>query len=173
MGGAVFAGAGGANWVSFPDMKKPTLPLILSAALVFAFAPGGAYAEEPEADAAPAFAAMLTDATLKGSWAPIDGGALGDEKGDGYEIVSAKKKEGDVWVIVSKFKVDGEVVEYPMEVVVKFAGDVAVLVLDDAPTAGGGKYSARVMFHNDVYAGSWWGGEKKGTISGTISRGGE
>jgi hypothetical protein len=49
-----------------------------------------------------------------------------------------------------------------------------VLILDDA-RAGPGKanWSARILFHDDVYAGRWWETANKehgGTISGTITR---
>lgn len=39
---------------------------------------------------------------------------------------------------------------------VKFAGDTTVLILDNV-RAGPGKanWSARIMFHDDVYAGRW------------------
>jgi hypothetical protein len=72
-------------------------------------------------------------------------------------------------------KVQGQEVEFPFPVTVKFAGDVAVLIMDNIPLGDGETWSARVLFHDDVYAGSWWGkdkAEKSGVISGTITRGG-
>ena len=149
-------------------LVQPTFAIIAVISLVFA---GTSPAEKKGEDVEATFSAMLANATLKGSWAPISGGALGGEKDDGYKIVSATKKEGDIWIIVYRVDFDGKTIDFPMPVTVKFAGDVAVLILDNVPTASGSTYSARVMFHNDVYAGSWWGkGEKGGTISGTISR---
>jgi hypothetical protein len=121
------------------------------------------------------FVAMVKNSTLKGTWAPIMGGQLGSEKKDeAYRIVRAEKKEGDKWAIVSLFEFNGQQVEYPIQAVVKFAGDTAVLILDDV-RAGPGKanWSARVMFHDDVYTGRWWESanrEHGGTISGTVSR---
>ena len=121
------------------------------------------------------FVAMVKNSTLKGTWAPIMGGQLGSEKKDqAYRIVRAEKKEGDKWAIVSLFEFNGQQVEYPVEAMVKFAGDTAILILDDV-RAGPGKanWSARVMFHDDVYTGRWWEAtnrEHGGTISGTVSR---
>jgi hypothetical protein len=121
------------------------------------------------------FVAMVKNSTLKGTWAPIMGGQLGSEKKDeAYRIVRAEKKEGDKWAIVSLFEVNGQQIEYPIQAVVKFAGDTAVLILDNV-RAGPGKanWSARVMFHDDVYTGRWWESanrEHGGTISGTVSR---
>jgi hypothetical protein len=128
-----------------------------------------------DADMESKFIAMVKNSTLKGTWAPIMGGQLGSEKKDeAYRIVRAEKKEGDKWAIVSLFEFNGQQVEYPIQAVVKFAGDTAVLILDNV-RAGPGKanWSARVMFHDDIYTGRWWESanrEHGGTISGTVSR---
>ena len=120
------------------------------------------------------FIAMLKNATLKGTWAPVAGGKQGGEKGnDSYKIARAEKKDGK-WFIVSVFNVQGRDIEFPIPATVKFAGDTAVLILDDT-RAGPGKanWSARILFHDDVYAGRWWETANKehgGTISGTITR---
>jgi hypothetical protein len=122
------------------------------------------------------FINMLKDATLKGTWAPVAQGKLGAEKGDDrYRIARVEKVEGDKWSIVSVFKVRNQDIEFPIPATVKFAGDTAVLILDNV-RAGPGKanWSARVMFHDDVYAGRWWetaNREHGGTIAGTITRG--
>ena len=121
------------------------------------------------------FVAMLKNATLKGSWAPVQQGRLGTEKGDdSYRIARVEKSSEGKWSIVSVFTVQGQQVEYPIPASVKFAGDTAVLILDNV-RAGPGKanWSARVMFHEDVYAGRWWETTDKehgGTIAGTITR---
>lgn len=121
------------------------------------------------------FVAMLNNATLKGTWAPVQQGKLGGEKGnDSYRIARVEKKQGDQWSVVSVFNVQGQTIEFPIAATVKFAGDTAVLMLDNV-RAGPGKanWSARVMFHDDVYAGRWWetaNREHGGTIAGTITR---
>lgn len=148
---------------------KPILSL-----LALLIAAGSAFAQgDPDMEAK--FVAMLKNSTLKGTWAPIMQGTLGSEKKDeAYRIVRAEKKEGDNWAIVSLFEFNGQQVEYPIPAVVKFAGDTAILILNNV-RAGPGKanWSARVMFHDDVYTGRWWetaNREHGGTISGTISR---
>jgi hypothetical protein len=121
------------------------------------------------------FIAMLKNATLKGTWAPVQQGKLGAEKGnDSYRIARVEKMDGDKWSIVSKFSYNGQQVEFPIPATVKFAGDTAILILDNV-RAGQGKanWSARVMFHDDVYTGRWWettNREHGGTIAGTITR---
>jgi hypothetical protein len=130
-----------------------------------------------DADVETKFIAMLKNATLKGSWAPIAQGRLGGERGDdGYRIARVEKGEGGKWSIVSVFTVRDRQIEFPISASVKFAGDTAVLILENV-RAGPGKanWSARVMFHDDVYAGRWWetaNREHGGTIAGTITRGG-
>lgn len=121
------------------------------------------------------FIAMLKNATLKGSWAPVQQGKLGSERSDsGYRIARVEKGTGGQWSIVSLFAVQGRTVEFPIAASVKFAGDTAVLILDDVK-AGPGKanWSARILFFDDVYTGRWWETANKehgGTIAGTIVR---
>ena len=63
-------------------------------------------------DAEAKFVAMLKDATLKGSWAPIRQGQLGSEKKDeGYRIARVEKKDGDKWAIVSLIDYQGRQIE--------------------------------------------------------------
>lgn len=133
-----------------------------------------AVADDPT-DAEAKFVAMLKNATLKGSWAPVMKGGLGTERGnDQYRIARAEKTADGDWAIVSKFNVGGRDVEFPIRATVKFAGDTAVLILDNVRAGpGAANWSARVMFHDDVYVGRWWetaNREHGGTISGTITR---
>lgn len=146
--------------------------LLALLALLALTSPGHA---QGDSDTESKFIAMVKNATLKGTWAPIAGGQLGSEKKDeAYRIVRAEKKEDGKWNIVSLFEVRGELVEFPISAVVKFAGDTAVLILDNV-RAGPGRanWSARVMFHDDVYTGRWWetaNREHGGTISGLVTR---
>ena len=121
------------------------------------------------------FIAMLKNATLKGTWAPVAQGKLGAEKGDdSYRIARVEKSDSGKWTIVSVFNVRDRAIEFPIPASVKFAGDTAVLILDDVRAGPGNKnWSARVMFHEDVYTGRWWETANKehgGTIAGTVTR---
>lgn len=132
--------------------------------------PGHAAADDA-ATLQAAFVAMLKDATLEGAWVPVQGGKSGEQKVDRYQVVRAEKIEGDQWRIISKMTHQGQEIEVPIPVIVKWAGDTAVMILDDVATGGGKSYSARVLFHNDRYAGSWWASNQPGgLVSGTISR---
>lgn len=128
-----------------------------------------------EVDMEAKFIAMLKNSTLKGTWAPIQRSELGAEKKDeGYRIVRVEKKEGDQWALVTLYEFRGRQVEFPMPATVKFAGDTAVLILNNVRAGQGqANWSARVMFHDDVYTGRWWettNREHGGTVVGTITR---
>jgi hypothetical protein len=155
--------------------------LFKTIALVLVSLSGIAYsiAEEPSEKVASEteamenqFSAMLKGATLKGTWAAVGPVGLGEDKQDGYQIVEAKKVKGDKWVMVSRFEYKGQQMDIPVPVVIKFAGDTAVMILNDLPTGDGATWSARILFHNDVYTGSWWESTRKkgGILSGIVSR---
>jgi len=120
------------------------------------------------------FVAMLKNATLKGTWAPVQQAQLGtSRKDDGYRIARVEKKDGDKWMLIYLVTYQGKEIEYPMPVTVKFAGDTAVLILDNV-RAGRDKanWSARVMFQENVYTGRWWetgNKEHGGTIEGVVT----
>ena len=119
------------------------------------------------------FIAMLKDATLKGTWAPVQQAQISTtRKDDGYRVARVENKEGDKWSLVYLITYQGKEMEFPMPVTVKFAGDTAVLILDNV-RAGRDKanWSARVMFHENIYTGRWWetgNKEHGGTIEGII-----
>jgi hypothetical protein len=117
------------------------------------------------------FKTILTKATLAGRWAPIKEGALGEEKADKYEIVSVGKVSGDSWVVNAKMKYGGREFVAPFPVKMRWAGDAAVLIVDNLQMPGGqNSYSARVMFYENTYAGTWSGGGHGGMLSGLITQ---
>ena len=145
--------------------------------LVLTVAAGVPSLAQSNTDVEANFIAMLKNATLKGTWAPVQQGHLGAAKADeAYRIARVGKKEGDKWVLVSLVNYQGKEMEYPIPVVVKFAGDTAVLILDNVRAGqGAANWSARVMFHENVYAGRWWetaNRDHSGTIGGTITQAG-
>src|SRR5262249_36171887 len=73
------------------------------------------------------FIAMLKNATLKGTWAPVQQGRLGGERGDdSYRIARVEKGENGKWSIVSVVNVRDRQIEFPIPASVKFAGDTTV-----------------------------------------------
>ena len=117
------------------------------------------------------FKELLANSTLAGRWASVKEGELGEEKQDQYNIVSASKVKDDAWVIMAKMKYRDREMEIPFPVKVQFAGDTPVIVVDQLAVPGGGTYSARVLFFEKTYAGSWTGADGRGgLISGVVKK---
>lgn len=126
--------------------------------------------EEAEAK----FKALLADVTLSGRWSSIKEGNLGPEKEDRYNIVSAVKGNGDSWVINARMKYGEKEFVVPIPVKIKWAGDTPVLTVDNVGMPGGSAtYSARVLFYEKTYSGSWRGARGGGLIYGIITSGAE
>lgn len=156
------------------SLRRGCLP-VLASLLAFAIAAGVSALAQGNPNVEANFIAMLKNATLKGTWAPMQKGQLGATKVDeGYRIARVEKKEGDKWLLVTLVNFQGKEIEYPFPVVVKFAGDTAVLILDDVRAGqGAANWSARILFHENVYAGRWWetaNRDHAGTIGGTITQ---
>jgi hypothetical protein len=154
---------------------RNSLLLLLMVVAGWMFVSASPAQAQGDAEAEGKFVAMLKNATLKGTWAPIAQGRLGGERGnDSYRIARVEKGEGGKWSVVSIFTVRDRDIEFPISCDVKFAGDTAVLILNNVRAGpGNANWSARVMFFDDVYAGRWWETANKehgGTISGTITR---
>ena len=115
------------------------------------------------------FKTTLTKATFTGRWCSIKDGKLGPEKEDKYTIIGVNKLGGDVWIINARIQYGGKDITAPIPVKVKWAGDTAVIVVDDVGVPGSGSYSARVLVYRDTYAGSWTGGDHGGLMNGVIT----
>src|ERR1700722_20389543 len=121
-------------------------------------------AAPPTADELEAkFKASMTDIMMSGHSFPVKDGALGAAKEDKYSIVNVEKVSGSTWVIHARMRN----VVMPIPVKVMWAGDTAVIIVDNlqipgAGNYGGTTYSARVMIYETTYAGSWSGGDHGG-----------
>ena len=154
-------------------MKKIIRLSIALAAFLFLSAP--TTFAQGDTNSEPRFIAMLKNATLKGTWAPVAQSQMGAQRQDeGYRIARAEKREGDNWAIVTLVSFQGREIEFAMPAMVKFAGDTAVLILENVRAGQGqANWSARVMFFDNVYAGRWWETSNKehgGTVAGTITQ---
>ena len=116
-----------------------------------------------------AFASKLTGATLAGFFS-LDGKDSVPNKPDRYQIVSAKKLNGDDWVITSKMKIGDNEVDIPIVIKVYWADDTPVMSLTDLTIPGMGTFTSRVMFHGDRYVGTWQHGEMGGHMWGVVEK---
>jgi hypothetical protein len=114
-------------------------------------------------------AAMLTNAVLTGRWCLIQNGEMTADKADKYRIQGATRIGGDSWLINAHIQYGERDFVAPIPVKVKWAGDTPVIVVDNLPVPGGGTYSARVLFHDNTYSGTWSGTNHAGLLHGTIS----
>lgn len=122
------------------------------------------------------FEEALTGAVLEGIW-QVTGknGLRSDEplsepRTERYTIASAKKVDGEHWVIGARIEFGEVDVTVPVPVRVLWAGDTPVITLDDLNVPMIGEYSARVMIHNGFYSGVWYSNAKNygGILTGRI-----
>lgn len=114
-----------------------------------------------------AFAKLMTGATLVGNFTVGNDGSVDPKtllKPDRYELATVNKVKDEVWLFVYVHKG----VPIPLTMKVLWAGTTPVLTLDEFTIAGMGTFSARLMFHDDLYAGTWKHGLKGGLMFGKI-----
>lgn len=150
---------------SFLSIRLFTFAAVL---MVACFTALNSFAQDAKSDMEAKFIALLSDATLQGRWAPLKDGQLGPEKEDSYQIVSAQKMDGDRWQINARLRYGGQSIDVPVPATVKFAGDAAILVVDDFSLGNYRAYSARLLFHNGTYSGTWSGGDHGGMMYGVV-----
>ena len=115
------------------------------------------------------FISTLTAATLSGRACGIKDARLGPDKEDSYNITSVAKQSEDHWLINAHIKYGQNNYDIPIPAQVKWAGDTAVLILDNISLGGTNTYSARVLIYNNTYAGTWSGGDHGGLVNGVIT----
>lgn len=88
-----------------------------------------------------------------------------------YRILSVKKMEnGDYWLITARIKYGKNDVTVPMPLEVKWSGETPVITLDKVTIPGLGTFSSRVLFHENMYAGTWKHDSVGGHLFGTVEK---
>lgn len=128
----------------------------------------------PSTKAAPPIAEFeeyLTGAVLTGVFT-VDGQNLDKLEPESYEIKSAKKLDGydSVWEITTRIKYGKNDIVVPVEINVEWIGKTPVMVMDSAPIPGLGTFSARVVFHDKKYAGTWKHDDNGGHLFGRVEK---
>jgi hypothetical protein len=86
-----------------------------------------------------------------------------------YTITSVKKiPKGDYWLINARIKYGGNDVTLPLPMEIKWAGDTPVISITDFTIPGLGTFTARVLFYDGKYVGTWQHGEAGGHMLGEI-----
>lgn len=125
------------------------------------------------ADLEAGFAAMLSGATLEGSFTVTGRGDSGKLSREKYTLGEVKKVERNQWLIPARIQYGDHDVTLPLTLPVEWAGDTPVIVVDQVGLPGFGTVSARVMFFADHYAGYWAHGDAGGHLFGVIHRKGK
>ncbi len=87
-----------------------------------------------------------------------------------YDIESVTKADGGNWTFLTRIKYGTNDVKIPVTVPVVWAGDTPVVSLTDLTIPAMGTYSARVLFYEDRYAGTWQHGKEGGHLFGRIEK---
>ncbi|TWT85244.1 hypothetical protein Pla123a_00510 [Posidoniimonas polymericola] len=151
------------------------------AALLFCLLPAQLHAEEPAKEppaeesaeltpAEQAFAKAMSNATLRGAFTT---GADAAPRAERYDLGKVSKVGDGLWQIRARIRYGEHDVELPLTLPVDFAGDAAVIRVDNVGFPGLGVYSARVMIQGGKYAGYWQGGGHGGHLFGELVHGAE
>ena len=92
-------------------------------------------------------------------------------KEERYEIDSVAKASGNLWVFTARVKYGNIDTRLPITVPMEWAGDTPMVSLTNASLPGlGTEFSARVLFYEDRYAGTWQHGKVGGHMFGKIEK---
>lgn len=120
------------------------------------------------------FKEMLENATLKGTWQVVGSeglagkAPLSEARPDTYTLGKISKAGEDYWVITARVQYAEKDVTIPITVRVVWAEDTPIITLEKMALPGLGTYSARVMIYRGFYAGTWFGTNYGGILSGQI-----
>lgn len=118
-----------------------------------------------------AFSESLSGTVMVGSFT-IDGRDSDEPlKPERYEISSVTKAAGNLWIFNARIKYGKLDATLPVTVPVEWAGDTPVVTLTNASLPGlGEEFSARVVFYDGRYAGTWQHGKVGGHMFGRIEK---
>ena len=118
-----------------------------------------------------AFSTSMANSVLVGTFT-IDGKTDDDPlKAERYEIESVTKATDSLWIFTTRVKYGKLDTKLPITVPMEWAGDTPMVTLTNASLPGLGEgFSARVLFYEDRYAGTWQHGPVGGHMFGKIER---
>lgn len=147
-----------------------TIPMFLGfVAITTSLSPASAdEAVDAQTKREQAFVAQLANCTLVGSFT-VDGKTDETPKAERYEIEGVTKVAGNLWTFMTRVKYGKVDSRLPITVPVEWAGDTPMVSLTNASIPGlGDEFSARVIFYQDRYAGTWQHGKAGGHMFGII-----
>jgi len=117
-------------------------------------------------------AQRLTGATLVGHFtdeanAAADAALVTHE--ERYEITRAEKMgDGNLWLLQARIQYGDKDVNVPVPLVIQWANETPVIVLDNVTIPGLGTFDARVVLTKTRYAGTWQHDDHGGHLFGRI-----
>jgi len=150
-----------------------------SASIMSVFA-DDALVDQDRAKKAKVLREMLQDTTLIGHFT-VDGKSMTELTEERYEIKKVEPIEDDpnLWTIESRIQYKTNDLILPLVLRVEWVSQTPVIVMDRVIVPGLGIFSARVLFTNGKYAGTWGhdgdglsvGGHLFGTIEKKLKKG--
>ena len=117
-----------------------------------------------------AFSERMTGTVLVGNYSVV-GKDLKPANPERYELKKVSKLADDLWVFEARIKYGQTDVTLPLTLRMIWAEDTPMISLTNANLPGlGAAFGARVIFHGDLYAGTWQHGKVGGHLWGTIQK---
>ena len=117
-----------------------------------------------------AFSERMTGTVLVGNYSVV-GKDLKPANPERYELKKVSKLAEDLWVFEARIKYGQTDVTLPLTLRMIWAEDTPMISLTNANLPGlGAAFGARVIFHGDLYAGTWQHGKVGGHLWGTIEK---
>ena len=113
------------------------------------------------------FQAALSNASLVGFFTVGDSP---EARPDKYTIEGLTKLDDDTWKFDARIQYGGKDYRASVNVPVKWAGETPVLSMAQYAIAGQGVFSARILIHEGMYAGTWGNQKTGGKMFGMIVR---
>ena len=111
------------------------------------------------------FQETLTNASLTGFFTVGDSA---EARPDKYTIENLTKIDAETWKFDARIQYGGRDYRASVNVPVKWAGETPVLTLSQYAIPGQGVFSARILIHNGMYAGTWGNPTTGGKMFGMV-----
>lgn len=99
-------------------------------------------------------------------------GDSADLKADQYRVEHIAKVKEDTWNFEARLKMGQRDMKVTLSIPVKFAGDTPMISPTNFSVMGMGSFSARIVFYDGAYAGTWAASaDHKGVMFGKIVKG--
>lgn len=111
------------------------------------------------------FQEAMNNVTMTGFFTVGDDPAAREDR---YVIERVVKGKDDMWSFDARISYNQKEFKATVQVPVKWAGDTPVLTLSNYLIKGQGVFSARILIHNGMYAGTWGAQDHGGKMFGKI-----